>query len=59
LSDLIIDLCDRFNIKKECIGNNVYDENVDIYNGITFRSNYSQEIKDVSPAFNMDILKNL
>lgn len=59
LKDLIIDLCDRFNIKKECIGNNVYDENVDIYNGITFRSNYSQEIKDVSPAFNMDVLKNL
>ena len=59
LRKLVTDLCDRFDIPKEFIGNNVYDENVDIYNGITFRSNYSQEIKDVSPAFNMDILKNL
>ena len=59
LKKLLIKLCDEFEIKKECIGNNVYDENVDIYNGITFKSNYSQDIKDVSPAFEMDQLKDL
>lgn len=52
-------LCEDFEIPKECIGNNVYDEDVDIYNGVVFRSNYSQDIRDVSPAFNMDIFKNL
>lgn len=59
LKFLVTSLCEQFNIPKQSIGSNVYDENVDIYNGITFRSNYSQEIRDVSPAFNMDILKNL
>lgn len=59
LKELINELCGIFNIKKEFIGSNVYNENVDIYNGITFRSNYSQEIKDISPAFDMDVLKNL
>lgn len=59
LKKLVIDLCGKFGIEKEFIGSNVYDENVDIYNGITFRSNYSQDIKDISPAFDMDLLKNI
>jgi len=56
---LIKKLCEDFNIKKECIGNNVYNENADIYKGITFRSNYYSELTDVSPAFNMDLFKEL
>lgn len=59
LRDLVIKICDDFNIEKKCIGNCVYNEDVDIFNGVTFRSNYQQQITDVSPAFNMDILKEL
>ena len=59
LKKLVTNLCNEFNIPKECIGNNVYNENIDIYKGVTFRSNYSQDIKDISPAFNMDVLKEL
>jgi N-acetyl-anhydromuramyl-L-alanine amidase AmpD len=59
LKKLVIQLCDEHNIPKECIGNNVYNENIDIYRGVAFRSNYSQEIKDISPAFDMDVLKEL
>lgn len=57
LKKLVSFLCDKFEIPKECIGNNVYDENVDIYKGVVFRSNYSQEIRDVSPAFDVGQLK--
>ena len=56
---LVKKLCDDFNIKKECIGSNIYDENADIYKGITFRSNYYSELTDVSPAFKMDLFKEL
>lgn len=56
---LVNKLCDDFDIKKECIGNNIYDENADIYKGITFRSNYYSELTDVSPAFKMDLFKEL
>jgi hypothetical protein len=59
LKYLVDKLCDQFEIPKECIGNNVYNENVDIYKGITFRSNYSQEIRDISPAFEVDLLNEL
>ena len=57
LKKLVSFLCDKFEIPKECIGNNVYDENVDIYKGVAFRSNYSQEIRDISPAFDVGQLK--
>lgn len=59
LRNLVIKLCDDHKISKDFIGHNVYDENVDLYKGITFRSNYHQESTDVSPAFNMEVLKNL
>jgi len=59
LKTLIIKLCEEYKIPKNFIGHNVYDENVDLYKGITFRSNYNQESTDVSPAFDMEILKNL
>ena len=59
LKELIIKLCDDYNIPKNFIGHNTYDENVDLFKGITFRSNYHQESTDVSPAFDMNILKNI
>lgn len=59
LKSLIIKLCEEYNIPKDFIGNNVYDENVDLFKGITFRSNYYQEVTDVNPTFDMELLKKL
>lgn len=56
---LVKKLCEDFDISKDCIGNNVYNENADIYKGITFRSNYYSELTDISPAFKMDLFKEL
>jgi|LakMenEpi03Aug12_release.lakeMendotaPanAssembly.Ray.scaffolds.fasta_scaffold05410_13 hypothetical protein len=59
LTDLLTKLCQKYDISKDFIGHNVFDENVDLFKGITFRSNYYQESTDVSPAFDMEILKNI
>lgn len=59
LNILINYLCDEFNIENKSVGHNVYDENIDIFKGITFRSNYFKDITDVSPAFEFEkILQN-
>jgi N-acetyl-anhydromuramyl-L-alanine amidase AmpD len=54
LKELLNYLCDEFTINNDIMPNNVYDENVDIFKGITFRSNYYQELTDVSPAFKIN-----
>lgn len=59
LKKLVVQLCDEYKIPKNFIGHNVYNEDIDLYKGITFRSNYSQESTDISPAFDMEILKNI
>jgi N-acetyl-anhydromuramyl-L-alanine amidase AmpD len=59
LKELVSLLCESYNIPKKFIGHNVFDENIDLFKGITFRSNYYQESTDVSPAFDMEILKNI
>jgi N-acetyl-anhydromuramyl-L-alanine amidase AmpD len=59
LKELVTQLCEEHNIEKECIGHCVYNEDVDIFNGVAFRSNYDSDITDISPAFDMDILKEL
>jgi len=59
LRDLIIKLCEDYKIDKKFIGHNVYDENIDLFKGITFRSNYYQELTDVSPAFDIETLNNI
>lgn len=59
LKELVIKICDKYKIPKNFIGHNVFDDNVDLFNGITFRSNYYQESTDVSPAFDIEILKNI
>ena len=55
LKNLVDKLCEEYNIPKEFIGHNTYDENIDLFKGITFRSNYYPEATDVSPAFDMSI----
>jgi hypothetical protein len=59
LKELIIQLCDTYNIDKKSIGCNVFNEDVDLFNGITFRSNYYQELTDVNPSFTFEVLNNL
>lgn len=56
LKELIQYLCEKYNIEKKCIGNCVYNYEIDLFDGITFRSNYDQEITDVSPALDMDLV---
>jgi hypothetical protein len=57
LKELIDYLSKEFNINRRVINNNVYDENVDLFKGITFRSNYSRVLTDVSPAFEIEKIK--
>ena len=54
---LIEYLSNEFNIEKNFIGHNVYDENIDLFKGVTFRSNYFKDITDVSPAFEFEKIK--
>ena len=56
LQKLVVDLCDRFEIPKTCIGHNVKVDNVEFYEGIVTRSNYSQNVTDLSPAFDYEEL---
>jgi len=59
LSSLIKKLCKDFNINKEVIEHNVYDDSIDLFDGIVFKSNYYQEITDVSPAFDISHIKKI
>lgn len=59
LKGLVTLLCDTYSIDKKSIGCNVFNEDVDLFNGITFRSNYYQELTDVNPSFTFEVLNNL
>jgi N-acetyl-anhydromuramyl-L-alanine amidase AmpD len=59
LTALINELCDKFNIPKECLGHNVRQDGVENFRGVTSRSNYDSEHKDVNPSFNFKLLKKL
>lgn len=49
-------LTEKYNIRDKSIGSNVFSESVDIYQGITYRSNYSQEFTDVNPHFPVQLI---
>jgi hypothetical protein len=57
LVNLVIDLCQEFNIPKECIGNNVKQDNVENFKGIVSRSNFNFYNKDVNPSFDFKLFK--
>lgn len=59
LKKLVIQLCDTYNINKRSIGCNVFNQDTDLFNGITFRSNYYQELTDVNPSFSFELLNDL
>ena len=59
LSKLTKKLCAEFQIPKECIGHNVKQEGVEFFKGIVSRSNYDSDSKDVNPAFDFKLFKEL
>ena len=51
LQQLCVDLCERFEIPKTCIGHNVKVDNVEFYEGIVTRSNYSSNCDRLESGF--------
>jgi len=59
LTMLIKELCTKFKIPNECLGHNVRQDGVENFKGIVTRSNYDSYYKDVNPAFDFKLLKEL
>jgi hypothetical protein len=59
ISKLVTDLCEKFNIPKKCLGDNVRHEGVENFRGVVTRSNFDFIHKDVNPSFNFKLLKKL
>jgi N-acetyl-anhydromuramyl-L-alanine amidase AmpD len=59
LSELINELCERFDIPKTCIGHNVKIDGIERFEGIVSKSNYDSDYTDLSPAFDFEELKKL
>jgi len=55
---LINDLCENFEIPKECIGHNVKVDNIQRFRGISSLSNYDNKNTSLNPAFDFDIFIN-
>jgi N-acetyl-anhydromuramyl-L-alanine amidase AmpD len=45
------ELCNEFSIPKRFVGHNTKVENIELFNGITTKSNYNTRFTDLSPAF--------
>ena len=54
VQSLCLDLCDMFNIPKTCIGHNVKVDNIESYEGIVTRSNYTSNVTDLNPSFDYE-----
>lgn len=50
-------LCEEMLIPKKFVGHNVKVDGVELFNGISTRSNYHQRYTDLSPAFNFENFK--
>ena len=59
LQQLCVDLCERFEIPKTCIGHNVKVDGIERFEGIVTRSNYTTDSTDLSPAFDFDEYKKI
>ena len=51
-------LCDKFDVETKIVGHNTQIPNIELYEGITYRSNYYKEKTDLSPAWDYKGLKN-
>tara|TARA_B110000211_G_C14014609_1_gene524801 strand:+ start:429 stop:1064 length:636 start_codon:yes stop_codon:yes gene_type:complete len=56
--DLVGYLCDKFDVETKIVGHNTQIPNIELYEGITYRSNYYKEKTDLSPAWDYKGLKN-
>jgi len=59
LSELILEICNKLNIKKECLGTNVKFDEVKTFKGIVSKSNFDFIYKDLNPSFNFKLLNEL
>jgi N-acetyl-anhydromuramyl-L-alanine amidase AmpD len=57
LSELIIELCEKFDIPKKCLGHNVKQDGVETFEGVVTKSNFNFIYKDVNPSFDFKLLK--
>lgn len=57
LIELCKKICNEYEIPLYVVSNNTYITNINEFEGIAFRSNYSKFYYDVSPAFNIDEFK--
>lgn len=56
LSELCINLCDTHIIKKETIYSQQYIQNVNKYEGVICKSNFSDIYTDINPSFNFNLI---
>ena len=59
LSKLLIELCDKFNIPKKTLGNNVKYDGVENFKGVVTKSNFDFIYKDTNPSFDFKLLNEL
>jgi N-acetyl-anhydromuramyl-L-alanine amidase AmpD len=59
LSNLIKEMCEKFDIPKESLGHNVISDEASNFNGVVSKSNYDFSHKDVNPSFDFKLLKEL
>lgn len=57
LAQLIIKLCNEFEIPKTTIGHNVKMDKIENFKGVASHSNYFSEKTDLNPSFDFELLK--
>lgn len=59
-SNLCSELCEQLKIPKICVGHNTKIEGMNMFEGVSCRSNYDSRFTDLSPAFNFEtFIKNI
>ena len=56
-AELINYLCENYEIPNHCVGHNTYVSGIEVFEGITYRSNYYKEKTDLSPAWDFKKFK--
>ncbi len=56
---LINYLCENFSIEKKCVGHNTYIDGIDMFEGVTYRSNFQRDYTDLNPSWEFKKFKQL
>jgi len=59
LANLIIKLCEEFDIPKVCTETNVYQNGIENFKGVVSKSSFNILYKDINPSFDFKLLQNL